>query len=186
MQPDGSSRVFIQTTVPVDPGVLPGNRKVVVDLGDAQIVGHNNRRPLYTQYFNTPVTSVELKRDRKHKRTQLVIALRADVSPRVSSEVAHSGFNFVYFDFPAGQYTDAPAAAAGTPPPVAAAQTNASVLNQPPPAPSHLEGDVNARGSVQTPSGQANAAMDAELPPGMSKPKASTKASAGVSFGKKK
>jgi hypothetical protein len=188
MQPDGSSRVFIQTTVPVDPGVQPGNRKVVVDLGNAQIVGHTNKLPLYTQYFNTPVTSVELKRDKKHKRTHLVITLRADVSPRVSSEVAHSGFNFVYFDFPAGQYLDAAtvAAAPGTPPPVAAAQANASVLNQPPPAPTTLEGEVNAHGNVQTRGSQADAAMNAELPPGMGQTKSTAKAGGGVSFGKKK
>ena len=185
MQPDGSSRVFIQTTVPVDPGINAGNRKVIVDLGDAKIVGHTNRLPLYTQYFNTPVTSVELKRDRKSKRTQLVITLRADVSPRVSSEVAHSGFNFVYFDFPAGQYLDAATAAASpVTAPAAAAQTT-SVLNQPPPAPTHLDGDVNAHGSVQTPSSRASAQMNAELPPGMSTPKGSTKATGKVSFGKK-
>jgi hypothetical protein len=140
--------------------------------------------PLYTQYFNTPVISVELKRDRKSKRTQLVITLRADVSPRVSSEVAHSGFNFVYFDFPAGQYLATASAAAPASAPAAAAQTT-SVLNQPPPAPTHLDGDVNAHGGVQTPSSKASARMDAELPPGMSTPKASTKAKGKLSFGKK-
>lgn len=182
MQRDGSSRVFLQTTVPVDPNVSAGNRKVIVDLGDAQIVGRTNRLPIYTQFFNTPVTTIELKRDRKSKRTKLVITLRADVQPRVSSEVAQSGFNFVYFDFPAGQYVST-ATAAPPPPP----QADGSVLNQPPPSPSteaptHLEGEVNAQGRVQTPSAAASARMDAELPPGMGKTKA--KAKAGFSVGK--
>src|SRR5690349_12361780 len=64
MRPDGSSRVFIQTTVPVDPNIAAGGNRVVVDLGDAQIVGKANRLPFYTQFFNTPVTSVELVRNR--------------------------------------------------------------------------------------------------------------------------
>lgn len=181
MQPDGSSRVFLQTTVPVDPGVSAGNRKVVVDLGDAQIVGKTNRLPIYTQYFNTPVTVIELRRNKKQKRTLLVITLRADVQPRVSSEVAQSGFNFVYFDFPAGQYiASAPATPAPQP------QADGSVLSQPPPAPATptvLEGEINAQGRVQTPSAAASARMDAELPPGMGKTKA--KASGGFSVGGK-
>jgi hypothetical protein len=183
MQPDGSSRVFIQTTVPVDPNVSAGGNRVVVDLGDAQVVGPRaNRLPFYTQFFNTPVTSVELTRERKNKRTLLVIKLRADVQPRVSSEVAPSGFNFVYFDFPAGQYlANAPTAA--PPPPV---QADGSVLNQPPPSPSgaptHLDGEVNARGAVTTPSAEANARLNSELPPGMGQTKA--KAKGGFKLGK--
>jgi hypothetical protein len=189
MQADGSSRVFLQTTVPVDPNVTAGGNRVVVDLGDAQIVGPRaNRLPFYTQYFNTPVTSVELVRERKgkgkSKRTLLVIKLRADVQPRVSSEVAPSGFNFVYFDFPAGQYlaNAPPSMAAGAPPP----QADASVLNQPPPAPSdpptHLDGEINTQGAVSTPSSAASARMNAELPPGMGKTK--SKAKAGFSVGR--
>jgi len=182
MQPDGSSRVFIQTTVPVDPNVSAGGNRVVVDLGNAEVVGPRaNRLPFYTQFFNTPVTSVEITRERKSKRTLLVIKLRADVQPRVSSEVAPSGFNFVYFDFPAGQYlANAPTVA--PPPPT---QADSSVLNQPPPVPAdpptHLDGEVNARGSVTTPSATANARLNSELPPGMGKTKA--KAKGGFSVG---
>jgi hypothetical protein len=182
MQADGSSRVFIQTTVPVDPNVAAGGRRVVVDLGDAQLVGPRaNRLPLYTQFFNTPVTKVEITRDRRAKRTVLVITLRDDVQPRVSSEVAPSGYNFVYFDFPAGQYLAGSPSVAPAPP----AQADGSVLNQPPPTPgdpSYLEGEVNARGAVTTPSTAASARMDGELPPGMGKTKA--KAKAGFSVGK--
>jgi len=169
--------------VPVDPNIAAGGNRLVVDLGDAQIVGPRaNRLPFYTQYFNTPVTSVELTRERKSKRTLLVIKLRADVQPQVSSEVAPSGFNFVYFDFPAGQYL-ANARTAAPPPPT---QADSSVLNQPPPSPSgaptHLDGEVNARGAVTTPSAAANARMNAELPPGMGQTK--TKAKAGFAIGK--
>ena len=133
--------------------------------------------PLYTQYFNTPVTMVELRRDKK--QTVLVITLRADVQPSVSSEVASSGFNFVYFDFPAGQYVDSAQPVAATPaPPV---QPDGSVLSEAPPDPSHLEGEIDASGQVR---GRANAstAMDHELPPGMGKTKAKT--SAGFSVGR--
>ena len=175
MQPDGSSRVFLQSTAPLaTQAAMANDRLLVVDLGDAGIAGPNNRRPLYTSYFNTPVTRVEIKRTKK--RVTLELTLRAPVQPRISSEQAKSGYYFVYIDFPPGTYVAAPAPAAqnaAPPPPV----TGSAGLDEPP-APSAL--DDNGGASMR-----ASTAMDGELPPGMSKPKAKAKAKTSVRFGTK-
>lgn len=172
MRPDGSSRVFVQLTTQVDVRTVVQGNKILIDFGNAIIAGETNRYPLYTSYFNTPVTSVELKRT--NKRTIMELTLRAAVEPSVSSEHAKSGYYFVYFDFAAGNYrSDAPpvpADAAASPP--APASTPAPAAIKAPP--SHLDGSVRVGAQAQTgananASGSANAAADAELPPGMGK-----------------
>jgi hypothetical protein len=175
MQPDGGSRVFLQSTAPLSTqAAMANDRLLVVDLGDAGVAGPNNRRPLYTSYFNTPVTRVEIKRTKK--RITLELTLRAPVQPRISSEQAESGYYFVYIDFPPGTYVARPAPAAATPsapppPPV----SGAAGLEGPPPAPSALDEGAGANMRAST-------AMDAELPPGMSKPKAKAKAKGKAGF----
>jgi hypothetical protein len=177
MQPDGGSRVFLQSTAPLaTQAAMANDRLLVVDLGDAGVAGPNNRRPLYTSYFNTPVTRVEIKRTKK--RITLELTLRAPVQPRISTEQAKSGYYFVYIDFPPGTYVAAPAPAAAAPnapppPPV----TGAAGLEGPP-APSALDEGAGANMRAST-------AMDGELPPGMSKPKAKAKGKAGFKLGSK-
>jgi len=172
MHDDGTSRVFIQTTAPVPTTPSTVDHSFVLDLGDARIVGETNRFPLITKFFNTPVTRVELKR--ANSRTTLVISLRADVQPSVSTERAQSGFNFVYVDFPAGNYlTEQPQGLAAPSPP---APTDGAALDAAEQSPTHLDGQIGASGKVATPKpaakAQVSTAMDGELPPGMAKPKA--------------
>jgi hypothetical protein len=178
MQPDGSSRVFLQTTAPLDVHAVLMDGKVVMELGDAHVVGETNRFALYTQYFNTPVTRVEIQRT--GKRTTLVLTLRAQIEPQVSSAQAPSGFHFVYLDFAAGSYLAAPPVALTDSAPTAAAAPVGTPATAPrayrPVAidePSHLEGEIGANGSVKASSKpKASASIDTELPPGMAKPKA--------------
>jgi hypothetical protein len=167
MRPDGSSRVFLQTSVAVASSGNLQPRSFLVDLGDAPIAGDTNRLPLLTQHFNTPVTRVELKR--ANKRTTLVITLRADVQPQVSSEQAKSGFFFLYVDFPAGNYLGGVPAPSGAMP----HPTDGAALDNAPPAPTptHVEGDVSGGAS-----GSVSGSADAELPPGIAAPKAKAKA----------
>ena len=113
----------------------------------------------------------------------LVISLRADVQPAVSTERAQSGFNFVYIDFPAGNYlTEQPQGIAA---PTPAKQTDGAALDAAEQNPSHLDGQVGGSGASAAPKSavqaRASTAMDAELPPGMGKPKAKPKAKASVS-----
>jgi hypothetical protein len=146
----------------------------VIDLGDAPIAGSTNRLPLYTQHFNTPVTRVELKRE--NKRTTLVLTLRSDVQPQVSSDRAKSGFFFLYVDFPAGSYLGmSPQVSSPAPPHPAGAASTA------PPAPSVLDGDGSASADSAA-NARASASADAELPPGMAKPKAKASGKAKVGF----
>ena len=182
MQPDGSSRVFVQTTSQVDVSAALVDGKVVVDFGNVAVPSQNNRRPLVTKYFNTPVTLVEVKRAKK--RTTLVLTMRAPVEPRLSHERAESGFHFVYIDFPAGSYLPVaapPPASSPVPPPdpPAAATPQPAATRE---APGHLDGNASARGAGRAAvGGRASASLDAELPPGMGKPKASARGEAKTS-----
>jgi hypothetical protein len=172
MRPDGSSRVFLQTSVSVTTAGSLLKRSFVVELGDAPIAGDTNRFPLLTQHFNTPVTRVELKRANRH--TTLIITLRADVQPQVSSEQAQSGFFFLYVDFPAGNYlamSGEPSVSPPRPTDGAALDTAPSAPSPPsPPAP------VASAGAGANASAQVSAGTDSERPPGIAKPKAKAKA----------
>ena len=191
MMPGGGSRVFVQITTQVDVSAALVGGNVVVDFGDVKIAGRNNRLPLITKFFDTPVTEVAVKREKK--RTTLILSMRAPVEPRVSHEQAQSGFHFVYIDFPPGNYqpNDAKVAAATNAPvdlPEAAKPEQAAAVRA---APTHLEGNAAASGQVSAStrasgSAAADASLNAELPPGMGKTKATGKAKAGgqLKFGK--
>ena len=168
MQPDGSSRVFVQVTAPVDTSAAVVDGKVVVDFGNTPIATTTNRLPIYPKFFNTPVTALELKRAKKS--TVLELTLRSPIQPRISSETAASGYFFVYIDFPEGDFLPAgmASAAPSAPPPPSPPTTD---LNAPPEPPGTVQSTFEASGS-------ANASGDAELPPGMGKLKAGGKAKA--------
>jgi hypothetical protein len=161
-RPDGSSRVFLQSTAQLSThAAMTSDKTLTIDLGDVRIAARTNRYPLFTNFFNTPVTRVELKR--AGKRTLLEVTLRAAVQPSISSEQARSGFYFVYIDFPPGQYVAAPAADRGPPPPA----------------------KVDTIDPSADASGQGADAMDASADlnaSGGSKPKAKAKAKARVGF----
>jgi hypothetical protein len=179
MQPDGSSRVFLESTVQVGTQAAISGDKVVVDLGEVRIASRTNRFPLVTNFFNTPVTRVELKHAKK--RVLLELTLRAHVEPRISSEQAKSGFYFVYIDFPAGNYAHAPAAIAADSAPPAPEGTPPSAG-----AVDHFDdsGGANA-GTNANMSGNvsAGATIDEESPPGIVRPKAGAKTKTKVKFG---
>src|SRR5205823_4373389 len=72
---------------------------------------------LETQYFETPVLRARLER-RAHEMV-LVMQLRAQVAPVLSTGADPSGFTFTYIDFAPGHYLPA----TPPPPPVAATLT---------------------------------------------------------------
>jgi hypothetical protein len=165
MKPEGGSVVFLQTNALLNVQSSKAEDKLVVDLGEVRVEG-TNRLPLDTRFFNTPVTRVELKRARK--RTTLELSLRADVEARIETVQAKSGYYFVYIHLPAGDYL--PKAAPRTTPaatPAEAADPDAT-----------SQADIN------------EAAMAAELPPGMAptKPVAgkSSKGNVSVTLGTRK
>lgn len=103
MRPDGSSRVFIQSTAPLEPKVLTtAEGKFDVQLPCARVAAKTNRLPLDTRFFNTPVTKVSVSASPGGAVVQL--DLRASIAPSVSTESAPSGYFFTYIELPKGDY----------------------------------------------------------------------------------
>jgi hypothetical protein len=101
-RPDGASRFFIQTTQPVVHDVRRENRRIVITLRNTQLHLRNNRRPLETAYFNTPVSRARIER---HGRDlAIVLDLRADVAPQVSAQPAENGYHYLFIEFPSGEF----------------------------------------------------------------------------------
>lgn len=170
MRPDGSSRVFIQSNTPLAPQPTAAAGKYAIHLPGAHVSSGTNRLPLETRFFNTPVTKVSLTVD--HGGATLVLDLRADVTPSISSERGPAGYYFTYIDLPKGSYvtsavkTGAPPAPEGTTDQAGA--TNAKQAFAPKVQTRHLEGDVTGTDA------------DNELPPGV---KPSSHKRAGIKLG---
>jgi hypothetical protein len=103
------SRVFIQTTVPVEyevkqgPVSKAGRSTLTVLLRGCRIHMANNRRKLDTRAFPTPVQSISAKQRRND--VELVISLREPASATPATEVGPNGTRFLVFDFPPGTAT---------------------------------------------------------------------------------
>jgi hypothetical protein len=98
MTPNGS-RVFVATTRPVvvgPPHHTPGRWTYVVS--GAYIPLSNNRRPLVTQAFETPVDRAYV-RQRGHD-AEIVIEMQGDTQPQMSQQNdAAGGLSYIFFDF---------------------------------------------------------------------------------------
>lgn len=101
-RPDGASRFFLQTTAPVQIEERAEANRFVLVLKDTGLHLRNNRRPLETRYFNTPVRKADI--ERRGRDLAFVLDLRAQVRPVVSQEAAENGYNFVFLSFPAGSF----------------------------------------------------------------------------------
>ncbi|MCA9603321.1 MAG: hypothetical protein R3A78_11620 [Polyangiales bacterium] len=112
--PDGSSRVFVQLTVPATYEINGGANKVSLVIHGSKIFLKNNRRPIDTRFFNTPVNRITVKR----KRHDAVIELemRSGVTPTAHTETDPNGYTYLIFDFPPGDYGGAKAAPEPTAP----------------------------------------------------------------------
>jgi hypothetical protein len=166
MRADGTSRVFIQSTTALDaqPSAAPG--KYLVNLRGAHVSGGTNRLPLETRFFNTPVTRVSLSAN--HDGAQLILDLRAEVSPQISSERGSSGYYFTYIDLPKGNYVtvttvEKPKATARAATATASAPPahRRRVASHPNDLTTYLDGDS----SPSPAAGSGN--IDSETPPGI-------------------
>jgi hypothetical protein len=144
MKPEGGSVVFLQSNAVLNVQSSKAEHKLIVELGEVRVEG-TNRLPLDTHFFNTPVTRVELKRG--HKSTRLELSLRADVEARIETAQAKSGYYFVYIHLPPGDYL-----------PRASPPANAVAAPQP---------DTADRTVTSQTDAIDEAALAAELPPGM-------------------
>ncbi len=105
MQPDGGSRIFLQTTVPLTYTVEEKKMRVVLKLGSAKVFLSNNRNPLVTTHFNTPLKRAYLKKRRK--ALELILILKVKASPNIVQTTDQDGYNYLFVDFPPGNYPKA-------------------------------------------------------------------------------
>lgn len=103
------SRVFIQTTVPVDyevkegPVSKAGHSTLTVMLRGCRIYMANNRRKLDTRAFATPVQSISAKQRRNDVELRITMREAAKATPGL--EAGPNGTRFLVFDFPPGTAT---------------------------------------------------------------------------------
>ncbi len=95
----GGSRLFVVLTSPQPVGeAARSGRTRVFHIPNARVLLSNNRRPLITEAFDTPVSRAWLRPGRGG--VDFVVELRADVEPTLSQETNAQGFHFVYLNFP--------------------------------------------------------------------------------------
>lgn len=98
MTPTGS-RVFVaMTTSPVVSTSNPAALVQVFHLAHARIFLSNNRRPLITESFATPLRRASLRPSRGG--VDLVLELRAPIQPSTHTETGPHGLQFLYIDLP--------------------------------------------------------------------------------------
>lgn len=173
-QPTASgSRVFIQTTAPVEFDVNPGRMAkgkstLTVLLRDCRIHMANNRRKLDTRAFPTPVQSVTAKQ--RGKNVELRIALRQEAAVTSGTEPGPQGSRFLVLDFPPGTATPDEIRA----PVRAAVESNAptsgegwSFSDGASPASTESKGKAKGKGSARK-AGEATGKESGDLEPGRS------------------
>jgi len=102
MLPDGSSRVFLQTTRPVEYKRSASKHKTTLTLRDADVFLKNNRNPLVTIHFNTPVRRAYLK---PHKgAVDFVLEMKVAATASITQFGDQDGYHYLFVDFPAGSY----------------------------------------------------------------------------------
>ena len=105
---DGTSRLFLQTTMPIEYSIDERSRRILLKLKNAKVHLRNNRNPLITVHMNTPLDRAYLKKNRKS--LDLVMELRKSVMPSISQTVDSDGYHYLFVDFPPGNYpSSAPA-----------------------------------------------------------------------------
>jgi hypothetical protein len=99
---DGTSRLFLQTTGPVAYTITEKSRQITLRLKNAKVHLRNNRNPLVTVHFNTPLDRAYLKKNRKS--LDLVLELRQPAAPSISQTTDSDGYHYLFIDFPPGDY----------------------------------------------------------------------------------
>jgi hypothetical protein len=97
--PGGNSRVFIQLTTPTTYTTRAESGRLVIRLKPARIGLRNNRRPLDTRFFDTPVRAVTA-RSLGGNAVDVVIELKMATTHNLRVE-DRGGYTFILVDFPA-------------------------------------------------------------------------------------
>lgn len=110
MLPDGTSRLFVELTAPVQVATHAAKGQVTYSLPGARIDQSNNRNPLETWFYETPVVRARLKTHHEGKgkdrtdEVELEVELRADVTGTLRTVPMANGGSRIEIDFPAGRY----------------------------------------------------------------------------------
>lgn len=155
MRQDGTSRVFIQSTTALTPQPSSAAQRFSVYLPGAKIAGNTNKLPLETRFFNTPVSRVNIEQQRDG--VTLVLDLRADVSPVVSSERGPTGYYFLYIDLPKGTFTKNPVPVLDAPPAPPATTEKAPKAVEASSKSASIQTNASAHGEVKTESSSREA-----------------------------
>ena len=102
MRSDGGSRIFIQTTQPLEYTKTDKKNRLYLKFKDARVHLSNNRNPLVTIHFNTPVRRAYLKRARKS--VGLTVEYKVSTQATITQFADQDGYHYMFIDFPAGQY----------------------------------------------------------------------------------
>jgi hypothetical protein len=102
MLENGASRIFVQTTSAIEYEIVKKKNTLVLKLKDSQVFLTNNRNPLVTVNFNTPIERAYLKV--RKKKVELVLELKVPSEPTITQTVDKDGYAYVFVDFAAGQY----------------------------------------------------------------------------------
>lgn len=165
MRPDGTSRVFIQSTTALTPQPSAAGPRFSVYLPGAKVAGNTNKLPLETRFFNTPVSrvNIEVQRD----GVTLVLDLRAEVSPIVSSDRGPTGYYFLYIDLPKGTYVKSPPPTAEAPPVPASTEEKSKAIDTSKPGTLHSNVSAHGEAKAEASSREAKASTRVEARAGI-------------------
>ena len=99
---NGGSRLFLQSTEILDYAINDSGKQVVLTFKNAKVYLSNNRNPLVTTHFNTPLKRAYLKK--KKKSIELVLELKVAATPEISQMTDADGYRYLFVDFAPGNY----------------------------------------------------------------------------------
>ena len=102
MNKNGTSRLFIQTTSPISYKKTKKANRVSLSFTKTKIFLSNNRNPLVTVHFNTPMKRAYLRY--KKKAAELIIELKTSVTFNIHQVSYDDGYHYLFVDFPSGDY----------------------------------------------------------------------------------
>jgi hypothetical protein len=102
---DGSSRLFVELSKPVQYETKTGKGTITYVLKGAQVNRRNNYNPLVTVHFNTPISTARLVPHGSD--LWFVVVLRAKTQPTVALDATKDGGAMLRIEFPKGDYLPA-------------------------------------------------------------------------------
>jgi len=102
MLEDGSSRLFLQTTGPLKIKTLEKKGELHIVLKKTKIYLSNNKNPLVTKFFNTPIETARLKKSGKN--AVLIVTWKEKTPYKLSQTTDEDGYHYIFIDFPQGEY----------------------------------------------------------------------------------